>query len=233
MPPARASKAAARRVWTAGSTEMGVDQGGLFNVPKLTQNIMATSTPPISPIGRPDLPAPLKPHRPDYSRQPPSKRARVGTTPTAERKDALKRWQAEWAGVKSPLILRDGPSTGWENKDIIENLRVLARLDTGPISLQSLSPRLQRIYPRRPYTLPEPPYPSPPPRATRQKPRTWSHHRDLTPRLLSRVYRRLWKSLKWSRQRNGSWVACTYEELQGEVEKPKLVLASETDRKWL
>ena len=85
----------------------------------------------------------------------------------------------------------------------------------------NLSPRLQRIFPiKLKPTLREAPYPRPPPREQRQTPHRWGRPMTLRPRLVQRMYRRLWDALAWVRPKASlehgqvAWVRCSYEEMR-------------------
>lgn len=263
-----------------------------------SHNPSATSEPPLT--GRPPLPPPLLPLRPDPVLPQPVQRARKTLPPTAVRRAEKRAWTRDTKLVKAPLVLptpgeRDVDSsngervwsgsgtgavtvgTGWERRSVVRSLRVLAGLEgrsegtvgsegSQPLvprrsrgdsdsttttrnhekptnedklsrtsasstlpplpTLDHLPPHLRRIFPRNPVsrsTVPPPP-PPPPPRSTRQNPRIWTPPRLLTPRLIQRLYHRLWKTLEWVRPAvhrpstlEGGWSTQSRSEQVGRV----------------
>lgn len=194
------------------------------------QNVMTSSDPPLSTLGRPDLPGVLKPLAPPTPGEVfLSPRARTTIPDTAKRKALKDAWTRDWTGVLVPLIIPGSgtPKTGWEGKGVIESLRIMAQLEPVPAthpserlprlpSFDNLPTRLQRIYPLKLRPSPVPQYAPPPPRATRQNPKTWSNPRTFNGRKLRRAYQRLWNSLPWVTPvnlENGQWRTCTYEEM--------------------
>jgi hypothetical protein len=240
-----------------------------------SQNPSATSDsdPPLA--GRPPLPPPLIPLRPDPILAQPVQRARKTVPPTAIRRAEKRAWTRDTKLVKAPLVLptsgvRDVDlthgervwsgsgtgtvpvGTGWERRGVVRSLRILAGLEgrlsglaglegSQPLvprrsrqdddsttttrndgrpnqedkqsqmsassifpplpTMDRLPPQFRRIFPREPVSrsaVPTPP-PPPPPRNTRQNPRIWTPPRLLTPRLIQRLYHRLWKTLEWVR----------------------------------
>lgn len=66
-------------------------------------------------------------------------------------------------------------------------------------SFKNLPGGLQRAFPKRPPSAYRSPPHFPRPRAslTRDQPNTWSHARDMTPRLVRRIYKQAWDRLEW------------------------------------
>jgi hypothetical protein len=202
---------------------------------------MASHSPPLLLMGRPPMPAVLQPLAPapvpPLSTKP---RARTTVPETAKRKAFVRSWTRQWTGVQVPLVIPvpGTPKTGWEDRGVVESLKLLAQIDKlstdkailKPIDLPTfyhLPRNIQRIYPTKLRPSPIEQYPPPPPRATRQNPSTWSNPHHLTRRLLRRTYKRLWDSLPWVRPVGDAadrWEKCTFANLSegaDGVKKPK------------
>ncbi|GFZ50981.1 hypothetical protein JCM24511_08739 [Saitozyma sp. JCM 24511] len=144
----------------------------LLNHIRITShNPSATSEPPLT--GRPPLPPPLLPLRPDPVLPQPVQRARRTLPPTAIRRAEKRAWTRETKLVKAPLVLptpgeRDVDldncervwsgsgtgavtvGTGWERRGVVRSLRILAGLEgrsegtAGSEGSQPLVPRRSR-----------------------------------------------------------------------------------------
>lgn len=200
------------------------------------------------------VPLPLRPLTRRMPATPTAARARTVVPKVMQRKAAKNEWAFQWKRVKVPLVLPGGGRTGWEGKGVVEGLQQLAgrgqvhlpppprRSEMAPTTYERgqlptfyiLPPSLQACFPRRPVKHQVVEYPRPRAALTRQNPSTWGEPRNFTARLLRRTYKRLWDSLPWVRERQGKWVACTYEDMVGEP-RPHHVLseATEEELKWL
>lgn len=191
---------------------------------------MSSSNPPLSTLGRPDLPSVLKPLAPPIPGEVfETPRARTSVPDTAKRKAVKVAWKRDWTGVQVPLVIPglSAPHTGWEDRGIVESLRILAQLDAQPEirpgerlarlrSFDNLPARIQRIFPFKVKPSFVTQYAPPPPRSTRQNPKTWSNPRTFNNRKLRRAYQRLWASLPWVTPMSAEderWRACTFEEM--------------------
>ena len=92
----------------------------------------------------------------------------------------------------------------------------------GPSTLptfHNLSPVMQRIFPiKLKPTHREPPYPRPPRHETRETRKIWSHPVPLSSRMVRVIYENIWHGLEWvrplTRDGQGKWVKCTYDEMR-------------------
>lgn len=168
-------------------------------------------------------------------------RARTETPRKVLEREERRKWEREWDSITAvPLTIKGSARTGWEGKGVAESLRVLAGLEgrgfelplprrergdapptvNEPVDTRSLQTfenlpaSLRAVYPRRRRRgQPPDPYPRPRPAHTRENPRTWGPATVITPRLLTRVYKRLWDQLGWVKQtKAGQWVTGTWEE---------------------
>lgn len=174
--------------------------------------------------------------------QPAPTRARTVKPAKVLEREKRRAWELEWdcIGAVPLVIVKGSAKTGWEGKGVPESLRVLAGLEGGgfeipmprrqrgdapptrnePVDTRSLQTfenlpaSLRAVYPKRRRKGPPPDrYPRPRPAHTRENPKTWRPPTVITPRLLTRVYKRLWDELGWVRQTNaGQWIADTWEE---------------------
>lgn len=167
----------------------------------------------------------------------------------AASREAARKWDA----ARVPLAFPPGADarTGWEGRGVIESLRTIAGLDLGkPIThaegypvinprelptYTRLRPSLRAVLPRTFYRGSPPEgarFQRPNPGLVRDNPNTFGHPIDLTPRLITRLYRAFWNELRWTFQavpkgplrgkgedkdvppapRPRKWVAGTYAE---------------------
>lgn len=187
------------------------------------------------------VPAPLRPLMELRGGNLPPVRARTVTPPKVTERNARREWERQWDAIAAvPLTIKGGARTGWEGKGVAESLRVLAGLEGGGFELplprrergdapptqnipvdtralqtfENLPGSLRAVYPKTRRRGPPPDrYPRPRPAHTRENPHTWGPPTAITPRLLTRVYKRLWDQLGWVRQtKAGQWVKGTWEE---------------------
>ncbi|WVQ84533.1 hypothetical protein IAT38_006687 [Cryptococcus sp. DSM 104549] len=195
---------------------------------------------PTTPLPPPLIPV-APPPNPDENRSPRARKVVPQRVIDAAEKAKSERM---WRLVKPPLIIPSpvpaapigNPpySTPWNNlterqrsQIVVANLRHIIGIRAKPrlpaLDLSPLSPHMRRIFPknlRDKTRIPEPPYTKPRPGDTRKNPRTWKEPRILTPRLLRRIYERLWSGLVWVRPvgrpnsaEESKWERCSYEDM--------------------